>query len=232
MTVPTSASLQISGAYTVSLWFNLNTLTQVSNPTLFSTRNGGDTTFDLQFINGVFHGDIGAGGGWLTTGADSSVQSLQPNTWNMITYSVNSTGYSVYLNGTTKIGSGAFAGTPLLLDATRFISIGAQREGGAAFTARTFVNGLIDEVNIVNTALTQAQVNALYNSVNAANIPGTLPPGTAVNLTSATAVLNITGSPQTIGSLTGVANSSVVLGAAALTVGSANSDTTFAGNIS
>ena len=54
----------------------------------------------------------------------------------------------------------------------------------------------------------------------------------AVNITSGSGVLDLNGLSQTIGSLTGVPGSSVLLGGGALGTGGDNSSTTFAGNIS
>ena len=59
---------------------------------------------------------------------------------------------------------------------------------------------------------------------------GALPTGTSVNLAAASAVLDLSSSSQTIGSLAGVAGSSVLNGN--LTVGGDNSSTTFAGVVS
>ncbi len=67
------------------------------------------------------------------------------------------------------------------------------------------------------------------------SIAGKLSPSTTLNITSATGtfdVSSITPATQAIASLTGVAGSSVVLGAKNLTIGSDNSSTTFAGALS
>jgi len=61
---------------------------------------------------------------------------------------------------------------------------------------------------------------------------GQLPSATAVSITAAGASLDLNGVTQTIGSLAGVADSSVLLGGATLTTGGDGSSTTFAGDIS
>ena len=64
---------------------------------------------------------------------------------------------------------------------------------------------------------------------------GVLSDSTPVNITGATGVLDLSGmtaTSQTLGSLAGVAGSSVVIGSKSLTVGGDNSTTTFAGVIS
>ncbi|MFO0821305.1 MAG: autotransporter-associated beta strand repeat-containing protein [Pirellulales bacterium] len=61
---------------------------------------------------------------------------------------------------------------------------------------------------------------------------GSLPSTTAVNITSSGAQLDLNDTNQSIGSLSGVAGSSVSLGNATLTIGNDNGSTVFAGGIS
>ncbi len=51
VTVPYNAAALGLNAYTVSIWVNPNSGTQNANATLISTRNGGETTFDLQLVS-------------------------------------------------------------------------------------------------------------------------------------------------------------------------------------
>ncbi len=105
-------------AYTVSEWVKLN---NQNGTTLFATRTGGDTTFDMQYTSGVIHGDIGSGGGWLNTAANSGAVSLPTGTWNMVTYSVGFGGYNIYVNGVSRplSGSGIAWGAAKLVDEER-----------------------------------------------------------------------------------------------------------------
>ena len=57
--MPFSTTLPTT-AYTVSLWENVSSFTNVANPTLFSTRTDGDNTFDIQLTStGGLHADYG-----------------------------------------------------------------------------------------------------------------------------------------------------------------------------
>jgi autotransporter-associated beta strand protein len=68
--------------------------------------------------------------------------------------------------------------------------------------------------------------------VNGTRSYGSLPASTPVDITASGATFDIGGSNQTIGSLAGVAGSSVVLGSGTLTTGGNNGNTSFAGTIS
>src|SRR5207302_1217178 len=127
VTVPYSATMPTS-AYTISFWENVNSYTNVSNPTFFSTRDGGFNCIDIQLTStGGLHGDIGGGGtggAWLTTGANTS-QVLGLNTWNMVTETVNSSGYAIYINGALATGgSGTWSGTPSFMQSSSTLTIG------------------------------------------------------------------------------------------------------------
>jgi autotransporter-associated beta strand protein len=88
-------------------------------------------------------------------------------------------------------------------------------------------NGLLDNVQFYNQALSAQQVATLYQGNNPF---GSLPPSTNVTIASG-ATLDLNGALQQIGSLTGVAGSTVALGSGRLIVNS-SSNTQFAGIIS
>ena len=219
VTVPYSATLPTS-AYTVSFWAKVSSYSG-STPTFFATRTSGDNTFDIQVTaTGGLHGDIGTGSGgtWLTTAANAAVV-LGLNTWNMVTYTVNSTGYSIYVNG-SSVASGTYSGTPSFMRTTGVLTLGEQ-------VTASWLNGSLQDVGIWNSALSSAQVLSLYNSYSP---PVALPSTTDVNLTASGAVLDLSGTTQMIGSLAGVAGSGVTNGN--LTAGGDGASTTFAGVIS
>ena len=106
LTVPFSTGLSISGSYTVSTWVNVSTQPAVSSaggPALFSTRNGGDTTFDLQYYQpsaGVYalHSDVGNSAGWINTAVNYTLPGPLTG-WNLITMEVSSTGATYFVDG-------------------------------------------------------------------------------------------------------------------------------------
>ena len=122
--VPYSPSLALN-TWTASAWINVSAQ-PTANDGILGTRMNGADNFDFKYclLNGnlAIHGDIGSGGAWLTTTADVQT-TLTLNTWNMITYTVNSSGYSIYLNG-NQIGSGTYTGTPLLMQSGATMTIG------------------------------------------------------------------------------------------------------------
>ena len=80
--------------------------------------------------------------------------------------------------------------------------------------------------------LHDAGPNANLNSLNIGMAGGELPANTTLNLSGSSATLDLNGITQTIGSLTGVAGSSVLLGGGRLTLGGNGNSTTFSGSIS
>ncbi len=94
-------------------------------------------------------------------------------------------------------------------------------------TPGTYSIGFLGTANPDNSVALNDVVLGLLSGGN----PGSLPSLTAVNLTASSAALNLNGITQTIGSLTGVAGSSVI-DTGALISGNDNTNATFAGTIS
>ena len=98
-------------------------------------------------------------------------------------------------------------------------------------SAETGLNGLIDEVYMFSRALSQAEVQALYNNNNlSTNSGNVLPPTTPVNVASG-ATLDLGGVSQTIASLSGSGVVTNTGSAATLTVSNNTGTTTFSGSI-
>ena len=143
----------ISGSYTVSMWVN-PTAGSGSTGTFFGTRSGSDQSFDVKFQNpNTVHGDIGTGSAWLDTSADITNFDYQGGQWQHVAYSVQPGSYTAYVNGVARSTEAFGAGAPLLFDATHDIAIGAARVN----LSENF-DGLVDEVKVFNSALTQSQV--------------------------------------------------------------------------
>ena len=173
-TVPYSGSLSIAASYTVSLWekgtLASNGAASAGGPALFSTRNGGEDTFDMQVNSSGLHADIGNGSGWLTTTANATV-SLGSG-WNMISYAVNPAGYTIYVNG-QSVSNGTFSGTPEIMKAGETLALASQEAGGSSYGQGGYFNGAIEQVNVYAAALSAAQIAALYsgqyNAISAAS---------------------------------------------------------------
>lgn len=142
-------SQNISGACAVELW-----MLATGTGAACGARTGGDFSFDIQFGAGVAHADIGNGAAWLSTTANMNI----PNTkWIHIVYNFFTTGWVGYINA-QQLGSGVYAGTPLLKDATRTMTIGwDSRNGDASFT------GTLANVAVYAHTLSQSRIGVHYS---------------------------------------------------------------------
>ncbi|MFT3788082.1 MAG: autotransporter-associated beta strand repeat-containing protein [Tepidisphaeraceae bacterium] len=215
-------------SWTVSAWVKTSTaggsLLTKSDGT---TWGGGNTIFYL--------GDGSAGG---SGGIPSSVRyaggffqsavgtpSVLNNAWHQITYVNNSGTYAIYVDGvltTLSASNNHFAND----DVGAVVRLGASTNTVAGDGTLNF-NGLMDNVQFYNQALSAGQVSSLYQG-NA--LLGTLPITTKVTIASG-ATLDLTGATQQIAGLSGVAGASVLMPNGQLIV-NGTTNTAFAGAIS
>ena len=116
--VPNSSSLQLSGDFTVSAWFNLDAAGLASNVNgILGTRFGQDQTFDVKVdgLDGKIHGDVGTGSNWINTGLDINNLSINPGQWYMVTYVITPTGAQLYFNGVDEQNFTWAATTPTFM---------------------------------------------------------------------------------------------------------------------
>ena len=148
----------VKGNFTVMAWVKPEHATKAMH--IFSTREGGDNTFDMQLMGGnKIHGDIGKGSAWMTNTADANY-SYPINRWLHVAYVVTPTGYKIYANG-KEAGNGTLTDEAVLLDATHYITIGKNA------TENTYFKGSIDEVKVYSAALTAAEIKTdMLNSVS------------------------------------------------------------------
>jgi len=160
--VSVSPSGILSGSFTVSVWAKI--LDDESRHTVIGTRNDGDNSFDFKFNAGkggrIIHGDIGDGTDWITNEADVTDFTYVTDTWYQVTYTVTTTGYTIYIDG-DPVASGSYPeSAPLLFDSTHNIFIGQVGYDDEWF------NGVIDEVRISNTARSSDWIQTEYNNQN------------------------------------------------------------------
>jgi fibronectin-binding autotransporter adhesin len=210
-----------SGVYTASMWFY--GLYDASGFRSALKGNHGVDDSGMYILWARDDQDITVyAGGFQEPSPPYSMQPYRGQAaWHMLTFVGDGSSTTVYLDG-------AQAGGPIpwvFKEGTPFPSI-CDIGGTALQPNRNFAN-YIDDVSIFSQALTPTQVQQLYSPSSLG-----LPSGTAVNLTASGAVLDLTEAvDQTIGSLAGVAGSSVTLGANTLIAGDASS-TRFDGIIS
>jgi fibronectin-binding autotransporter adhesin len=232
--VPYNPALALN-AYTVSLWVDVASQPAVNGnggPALLGTRNGGNDTFDLQYVQLTtggyeLHGDIGTGSAWLTTAANYNLSGPLSG-WNMITYAVNSSGYSIYVNGAQE-ATGNYIGTPLLASSAETLAMGSQEAGGSSYGDDGWLNGSLENVMIFGSALNASQIASLYTGQF-----GQLPAASPARIASG-GTLDI-GFNQTVASLSDVSGAggtvtTSVAGSAALMLDPAGGSTTYSGMI-
>ena len=225
--------------WTVSEWFQV-TSAQTSNPSwttlLGDWAEGGAGSF-MRYVgpNTWNTGATGGFGVWLGDGSSWSgpgggngwaiPYTLTPDSWYNITETVGNGVVDLYLNG-SLLASGGLVGTPVLVTPTASITIGYDDWLGWGSNGLT-----VDDLLIVNHAITASQVSFLYQgAVN------TLPSASPVQMGAG--VLDLAGINQTVASLadvigggTGTVTSSVA-GAVTLTLAPPSaSTTTFSGVI-
>ncbi|MBJ7427349.1 MAG: cadherin-like beta sandwich domain-containing protein, partial [Bacteroidia bacterium] len=142
----------ISGSFTAEAWVRPTTTgTQL---TILSTRLGGDYSFDMKLNAGTtIQVNIGNGSGWLSAPGIANY-TYTVGQWFHIACVVTSSGYTIYANGNI-VGSGSFSGSPLFINSSRIMQIGAYTSNGGEY-----FRGDIDQVKIYSSALTQANIQS------------------------------------------------------------------------
>ena len=149
VTAPNPPSLSINTAITVSAWVDPSVLKN-DNVIIDKTQTGDAANYRFGIHgNQLFF--------WNGSQAVFSVGTISTNTWTQVSFTLNASTntLSFYINGkldsTYSIGFGALN--------TAAVTIGRDIEG------RSF-QGLLDEVQIYNAALTRAQMALLYDEPN------------------------------------------------------------------
>jgi autotransporter-associated beta strand protein len=224
--ISTITPLANTGNWTVSAWVK----TATPGSTILSKSNGGwasgNTIFYLGDGNSAGSGSTPSavrwGGGFDQTTA--SAPSVTDNNWHLLTYVSNAGNYAIYVDGTAEAlsdGNNAFGNA----DVGSNLRIGATTDTAASDGTVNF-NGLLDNVQIYNQALTAPQISALFLGTSTGALPS------ASNVTISTgATLDVNSTVQQIGSLNGSAGSTITLGSGQLITNSAT-NSAFAGVIS
>jgi autotransporter-associated beta strand protein len=216
------------GIWTVSAWVKTTT----AGASILTKGDGsgwsnGNTIFYLGDGTGPGSGGIPSGVRWAGGffQGSTSAASVNNGIWHQVTYVNNAGTYAIYVDGVTQplsAGNSSFGNA----DIGSVVRLGVSTNTVPSDGTINF-NGLLDNVQFYNQALTASQVSSLYQGSR--NF-GLLPDATNVTIAGG-ATLDLNGATQQIGSLSGVTGSAVTLGNGRLSVNSANS-TTFAGIIS
>ena len=231
-----TGSLTKNEAGTLTLSSNANTYTGAT------TVNGG-TLAATWLANGGVNSSIGAstniasnlvinGGTLQYTGAATSSNRLFTigttagsaiDASGTGTLSFTNTG-SIVLNGTNTARTFTLTGSNT--GANTFASILTDNGTGATSLTKSGAGTWV--LSGANTYTGATTITAGTLRLGASNV---LADTSNVNLTGATAIFDVNGQTDTVGSIAGIAGSSITLGAGALTSGGSNATTTFAGTI-
>ncbi len=184
--------------------------------------------------NNVFTGKVTLNAGTLEWFGGESMPSPAALVSDFITINNGATFQLSYVGGSTvnaNVGFKVVGNAGFSIPAATHTIPGVISDGASAGGITKSGNG--------NLALTAANTYSSATTISGGTLTlsgaGAIADTSAVNVSGATAVLNISGitaGGETVGSLAGVSGSSVVLGAKTLTVGGDNTSTVFAGVLS
>jgi fibronectin type 3 domain-containing protein len=178
VTIPDSASLDLTTAMTVEAWA-LPTALGTAWRTLALKEGSGNYVYGLYANTGTSR----PSGNAVTGGTDHDLRgtaTLNLNSWVHLATTYDGTNIRLYVDG-ALVATQAAAGTIT-------VSTGVLRIGGNSVFPGEFFQGRIDEVRIYNRALTQPQIQA---DMTAAAAPDTRNP-TVTAVTPANSAANIT----------------------------------------
>ena len=219
-------------SWTYALWIKTSTAGATYGYQGDGTWSSGMTTFYLN-NNNATGGGTKAGGvryadNWLTGTA-----TLNNNAWHFIAITVSNGVKTIYVDGNVDAQTGGTGwGAAGSTSANQFW-IG---QAPSTINGEVPFIGLIDEVSVFNRALSQNEVQNIMANNSAVLLgvtTGQLPSGTPVSLASA-ATLDLSGTSQTIASLSDISSGGVVTNSAGMRASlliNGNSSTTFSGSI-
>ena len=174
------ASLKITGSISIDAWINPAGMpangTLAAIMTKWAQTTGGGATADsygLWVVNRSGTLKLFSALNF-TSGTEPNIEggTIPLNTWSHVamTFDPINGRYSIFING-EQVATQTHAGSTLLAT-DRNVAIGKEES-----ILPRFFNGLIDEVEIFTRALTQSQIQAIYNAGPAGKCkPGSAPP--------------------------------------------------------
>ncbi|MFA6554525.1 MAG: LamG domain-containing protein [Candidatus Paceibacterota bacterium] len=164
-----SATFNPANGITISLWLKPTTASTKTFLTKLQTGNG----YYTRFTNTRLVGILDASRSWVNL---NSASALPLNAWSYVTFTADSTGYNIYINGSLNNSTTTAWVQPTTANA---LVIGGDTNGSSYFP------GTLDDVRIYNRALSANEVRRLY-SLGAGTKMAVPPPvsGTSGSLSS------------------------------------------------
>ena len=165
-----AAPFNFDGSFTIDAWVNLDTLPTEFAPVVSKWNDLGvnERSYFLAVQNvggqAILRFDVSSNG--LFAGANSasvfSSTAMTLDTWYHVAgvYDADTRTLSLYLNG-QLVGTDTLEGTDNAFDNDEPLLIGAGDLGG---NVRDFFDGSIDEVELFDRALTQAEIQSIFNA--------------------------------------------------------------------
>ncbi len=159
VSVPDSPALDLTTAGTVGAWVYMDSITPFGGIIHKGDRTDfSDEAYTLQFWTGNTI-ILGLNNGQHMV---QTTTAFSPNTWYHVVGTWDSTGMSVYVNGTLNNST---ASTGVAVNSSGSLNIGAQTSTYYNGTYHNFpFQGVIDEATIYNRALTSDEIKLYYNS--------------------------------------------------------------------
>jgi autotransporter-associated beta strand protein len=217
--------------WTYALWIKTSTSGATFGYQGDGNWSSGATTFHLNNNSGsgTKAGGVRYGDGWLTGTA-----TLNNNAWRFIAITVSGGVKTIYVDGNVDVKTGTTGWNGAASTGANQFWIGDSPDAGDGVVP---FNGQLDEVMLFNRALTQPEIQNIFSNktvVATGTTLGKLPPASSVNL-GASGTLDLSGSSQTIASLSDLAgNGGVVTNSAGTTASlliNTTTNTTFSGSI-
>jgi large repetitive protein len=152
VTIPNSASLQLTSAMTLEAWVNPAVVANRWTDVIYKNA-------DNYYLEGTSNQAEVPGGGNTVGSTDNTILGttpLAPNAWTHLALTYDGTTLRLYVNG-VQISSLATSGGPMVT------STNPLQIGGDAFQTQYF-QGTIDEVRVYNAVLNQTQIQSDMNT--------------------------------------------------------------------
>ncbi|MDU2489953.1 MAG: glycoside hydrolase family 43 C-terminal domain-containing protein [Clostridium celatum] len=151
--------------YTVSMWVNVDK----DDPNYFEysalfeasmTKENGTPTYPITRISANLFGRINANGAWSDVTSISNP--LESNKWEYVTYTVNPDGIVVYVNG-DEVGRDNKDISVCFKDNFLALMTDVKVGSGNIWGDMDIANAKFDNITVFNTALSDKEVEGLYN---------------------------------------------------------------------